>query len=474
MTWRFRLWERLSIRPCKRQGINLVEIIMATTLFSIVIFSFIIAISYGLESIYFAGDRAKATFLAEEGVEVARNIRDSDFANLVDGTYGVDTVSSAWDLSGSSDSVDGFTREVILDQISADVFDVQSRVTWDITGLRPGEIVLNSKLTNWMKVVDTGIGDWSSPVLTSSYSLFSSGDGWKVDVQGDYAYIVRYSGSLDFVIVDISDLSNPLVVSYTSVLGNLRDIEVSGNYAYIASSDNSREVLVYDISFPLLPLLIDTVNLSGSNDGYTLQLVDDVLFVARSGGTDQFVALDVSNPYSVSVLDATNLPSNSLDMYVDGGFAFVGGNDNSQDLVIVNVSNLNNIFLTATANISGSADISAVTGFDDYLILGRSDGGILIYNKSNPYNPTFVSSISAGNNVNDMVLGNDNKYLFVGTDENSMELQIFDISNINAPFLLGYYDTGEDMNGVDYSPELDRFFAVGDDNGDEFVILEPS
>ena len=107
-----------------KKGVNLVEIIMATTVFSIVVFTFVTALSYGMESIVFAGDRNKATFLAEEGLEAVRNIKDSDFDNLSDGTYGVDDDGSVWSLSGSSDVNGEFVRELTLSALSPEVYEV--------------------------------------------------------------------------------------------------------------------------------------------------------------------------------------------------------------------------------------------------------------------------------------------------------------------------------------------------------------
>jgi hypothetical protein len=459
-----------------KKGVNLVEIIMATTVFSIVVFTFVTALSYGMESIVFAGDRNKATFLAEEGLEAVRNIKDSDFDNLSDGTYGIDDDGSVWSLSGSSDVNGGFTREVVLTELSPEVYEVESTVTWDQSALRPGEVSIVSRLSNWVVSTVVGIGDWSIPLLDSENSFPGSGNGWKIDVVDDYAYLVMRNSSPDFFVVDVSDTLNPVTVSSLSVTGSLRDIKVSNGYAYIASTSNGSEILVYDVSNPSSPFLVDTLNLPGNDNAWAIEVDQsgNRLYVVRQSGSDDFVVVDISDPTDLDVIADTNIVDSARDLYINGNFAFVGGTSNSQDVVVVYIGFPTFVFLTATANIPGNADIDTITGFDNYLILGDSSGFVKIYDISNPYAPSFVSSIDVDDDVNDFMLGNNNQYLWLGSDENSGEVQILDITDVNNPSILGVYNLDGDINGVFYDGDKDRFFGVGENNSQELVILRPS
>lgn len=459
-----------------KKGVNLVEIIMATTVFSIVVFTFVTALSYGMESIVFAGDRNKATFLAEEGLEAVRNIKDSDFDNLSDGTYGVDDDGSVWSLSGSSDVNGEFVRELTLSALSPEVYEVTSTVTWDQSALRPGEVSIVSRLSNWVVSTVVGIGDWSIPLLDSENSFPGIGNGWKIDVVDDYAYFVMRNSSPDFFVVDVSDTLNPVTVSSLSVTGNLRDIKVSNGFAYIASTSNSSEILAYNVSNPSSPFLVDTLNLPGNDNAWAIEVDEssDRLYVVRQSGSADFVVVDISDPTDLNVIADTNIVDSARDLYINGDFAFVGGTSNSQDVVVVYIGFPTFVFLTATANIPGNADIDTITGFDDYLILGDSSGFVKIYDISNPYAPSFVSSIDVDDDVNDFMLGNNNQYLWLGSDENSGEVQVLDITDVNNPSILGVYNLDGDINGVFYDGDKDRFFGVGEDNSQELVILRPS
>jgi Tfp pilus assembly protein PilV len=453
-------------------GASLVELIMAMTVFSMVVFTLVTSIIYGLESVSLAGDRVRAVLLAEEGLEAARNIKDEDFANLSAGTFGVSQSGGVWTLSGTSDTTDDFIREVDLVALDANTYEVTSRVAWTQSVLRSGEIELVSRLTNWF--VESLIGNWSTPILDSELNLSGSGNGWKIQVDGNYAHIVRSSGSPDYVIVDVSNPALPLVVGNAVVPGGLRDIRISGNYAFITSTDNSREILVYDISIPALPVQVDTLNLSGSTNGYALDLVGDVLHVVRQGSSVQYLTIDISDPTNISVLDSVNASGSSRDIEIAGDYAFVGSNSNPVEIEIFDISNPSNIQYETGYNLSGNADADTLEVIDDVLVVGRSNGDVYIMDVSDIYAASLYSVFDAEDDVNDMDVGNDGNYLFIGTDENPAEMQIIDITDRSAPFLVGTFDADGDINGVYYDSSTDRFYGVGEDNSQELVILEPS
>lgn len=462
----------MYIKVEHKSGASLVELIMAMTIFSIVVFALITSIIYGIESVALSGDRIRAALLAEEGLEAARNIKDADFANLSNGTYGIAQSGGEWIFSGTSDVTDKFSREIDFVSLNDSTFEVVSTVTWTQSVLRGGEVSLVSRLTNWL--VESLVGDWSNPVVQSDLNLSGTGNGWKIAVSGNYAHIVRSNSSPDYVIVDVSNPALPLVVSNNFVPGGARDIEVSGNYAYIATTDNSEEIVVYDVTVPALPVEVDSLNLSGNTNAYALDLVGNVLHVVRQGSSIQYLTIDVSNPLNISVLDSVNASGSSRDIEVVDDFAFIGGNSNVVELEIFDVSNSSNIQYEDGYNLSGNADVDSLEVYDDILVLGRSNGEVYIVDISDISSPSLLSIFDAEDDVNDMDIGNDGNYLYLGTDENDAEMQIVDISDRSNPFLLGSYDAADDINGVYYDMTTDRFYGVGDDNSEELVILQPS
>ncbi|MEY4744551.1 MAG: hypothetical protein RL272_496 [Candidatus Parcubacteria bacterium] len=131
------------------KGYSLIEAVLAGALFALVATIFIGAIAYGNESAALAGQRARAAFIADEGLEIVRNMRDEDFANLVDGTYGLALTGDQWTFSGSQDTVGEFTREITITAVGAGTKTVASTVTWQQNAQRTGTVSLETRMTAW-------------------------------------------------------------------------------------------------------------------------------------------------------------------------------------------------------------------------------------------------------------------------------------------------------------------------------------
>ena len=138
--------ERLHIN----KGFSLIEVILSTAVFGLFVVAFMGVYLYGEESTMLSGNRARAVMLAEEAVEATRNIRDPDFANLADGTYGLTTTGNQYNLEGPNDTDGFFTRSVNVATVDAKRKDITSTVTWQQNAQRTGSVSIVSRLTNWI------------------------------------------------------------------------------------------------------------------------------------------------------------------------------------------------------------------------------------------------------------------------------------------------------------------------------------
>jgi prepilin-type N-terminal cleavage/methylation domain-containing protein len=136
---------------CK--GFSLVEVLLASSIFAIIVTALVGAYLYGIESTAVSGNRARAVLIAEEGLEAVRNIRDNDFEDLVVGTYGIEVLGGEWDFYGSSDDTDIFTRKVSIGTISDDQKLITSTVTWQQNLQRTGTVSVIGYLNNWARIV---------------------------------------------------------------------------------------------------------------------------------------------------------------------------------------------------------------------------------------------------------------------------------------------------------------------------------
>ena len=139
-----------------RRGFLLIEVLLSISVFVLAVLAFSGALMYGQENVNLAGARSRAVFLAEEGLEVVKNMRDNDFVNLADGTYGLVVSGSNWIFSGANDITDIFTREVQIATVDANTKQITSNITWPQNLQRQGNISLVTYLTNWQDLVSVG------------------------------------------------------------------------------------------------------------------------------------------------------------------------------------------------------------------------------------------------------------------------------------------------------------------------------
>lgn len=140
-------------------GFSLVEIILTSAIFVLLVTALIGSLLYGQESTALAGNRARAVMLAEEGLEAVRNIRDENYANLIPGSKGLVISSNQWIFSGISDATDIFTRSTVISPVGSDdnKKKITVNVTWQQNPQRTGAVSLTSRLTNWQATNMAGI-----------------------------------------------------------------------------------------------------------------------------------------------------------------------------------------------------------------------------------------------------------------------------------------------------------------------------
>ncbi len=198
----------------KHKGFSLIEVLLSSALFALIVTGFFIAIVYSQQSIDVTGDRARALLLADEGIEAVRSIRDSQFESLpADGTYGLQVASGTWQLSGASDTTDGFTRIITLSTVDADTKEVTSVVTWQQTVQRSGSVQVASRLTNWQTATTM-----QSDFFTVDVSGAVTGGSGKSEIRG---IELGNNGETDIMI-------DRMRVDWTTPNQNIREISIEG------------------------------------------------------------------------------------------------------------------------------------------------------------------------------------------------------------------------------------------------------
>ncbi len=454
-----------------QQGFSLIEMILASAVFSLIVTVLVGAYLYGQESTTLAGNHGRATLLAEEGLEAVKNIRDQNFSNLIDGTYGLATSSNQWVLSGSFDTTDIFTRQIIISSVDSKRKQITSNITWQQNQQRSGLISLITRLTNWMT---SGMSDWSNPLQESLLNLSGNDNGVKVQISGNYAYVVRNSGT-DFAIINISNPSSPSLTSSLSLAGSPSNIFISGNYAYVTSDDNSAELIIIDISNPSSPSIIGTYNDAGNEDARGVFVTNSFAYLALNGGND-LVIVNIANPSAPVFVGGITLSGSAFEVSVSGNYAYVASSSDNQELQIVNITTPTSPTLDGTLNLSGATNATTIATINLMAFLGQGNTFRAV-NITTPNSPALLGSLQTSDTINDIALNfaNNNIYAFIATNNNSAEFQVINISIPTSPVLLGSVNTlgSDDLNGVAYHQTLDRAVGVGDRDTAEVFIFAP-
>lgn len=140
------------------RGFLLVEIVLAGSLFVLFLSAFTGVFYYGLQSSSSAGDRSRAVMFADEGQEAIRSMKNANFSNLADGTYGLTYANNMWNLVPSADVLGVYSRSVTITTLDPNRKQVDVTVSWQQTPTRTGSITTQSVLTNWKTVPNLGTG----------------------------------------------------------------------------------------------------------------------------------------------------------------------------------------------------------------------------------------------------------------------------------------------------------------------------
>jgi hypothetical protein len=449
-----------------------VEVIIASSIFAMMVTTFVGALLYGQEAFALGGNRTRAVLLAEEGLEAARNLRDAGFGNIPDGTYGLAVSGGTWLLSGSADVTGLFTRYLNIASVDAKRKTVTSTVTWQQNAQRTGSVSLVTRLTNW---IASTLASWENAFQEASQNAPGNNDGWKIQVQNNYAYLIRNGGTPNFLIYNVSAPASPALVGSLTLTGTPSNIAVSGNYAYVSNQSNTQELQIINISNPAAPNVVGTYNAPGNANANGVFVNGSRAYLVRGSSTDnEFIIVNVATPASPALLGSLNLGATGNGVVVVGNDAYIASGSNTQEVQVVNVTNPASLSIVGSVNLPGNTDALTIAGFSGGVVVGQGNT-LYTVNISSPTAPTVAGTLGIGGQVNDIALGRGNTYAFLGTSVATGEFRVVDITSFASPTLVSTVNLAgtSAINGIAYDETLDRAFGASAGNALEFVVFAP-
>jgi hypothetical protein len=478
---------RIKNLKLKLNAISTIEIILSVAMFSIMVLNVSTIVVYVIRSSARSTDNIKAMQIANEGLEVVRDIKNANFSALVDGTYGIGLSSNRRSFNGTSDITEKFTRQIVItpDAAHSTLPEIVSKkITVTVSWGSPVQTYTVSEfVTNWKRTKVTE-SNWGVPLSVVSYDVTRTSGFLKTIKKGNYIYAIRSGTSNNFVALDVTNLSAPVFLKQFTVVGSaLYRMVLNGNYIYISSNDNTREISIVDISTPTNPILLSGYfNGVGNEDGKGLYVVGNRLYFTRAGSTtvgrNEFMIINITNPTTLSLITSFNIPNNPTinDLYVNGAFAYLASVNSSAELTVVNISNESLLSVAGTLNLPGSQLSTAINGFNTTLLLGTSVGNFYTINVLTPSTPSLLGSLAITRQINEIEYTASYLTAFLGTNNTTAQFRTINISDLSTPTAWGsfYLSSSARLDGITYDSTIDRVFGSTSRGNGELIIFRPT
>ena len=227
------------------------------------------------------------------------------------------------------------------------------------------------------------IGETSSSHFNSSIN--------QIKFHGDYIYVSSFHSDVGITVFHY-DLENPTEAYRYNEYGKVTELKFLGNLMYVLTWNNG--FLIYDVTDPLDPIKLSQTSLSGhNNEG--LDIKGDYLYIRSNGSLKTFNISDPSNPYFVNSITHSH-PRSDIKVYNDI-LIYTGYNLADGGIHIYDISNPQNPTHLSTTDLNSYARSFEVYQSDSSLFLYLAcvdDDAIHVYSLDDPENPVLVSVIS--------------------------------------------------------------------------------
>lgn len=232
---------------------------------------------------------------------------------------------------------------------------------------------------------------------------------------------------------------NPGTNSYSDVVGETRTVNgVTKNYAYVASWHNTFGVQILDVTNPDAPTLLTTYAPAVTSQNMQgIQVANGIGFFSSDSNNGGVHIVDLSNPASPTLLKRLlptqdgRVSDNVHDLTIDstGKHLYVPGYPNDNTILVYDVSNPSTPIFLTTFN-GTDPFVHDVTVSGNRLFAAGWNGTSDIFDISNPQAPQLLGSFTSGLHTQDVSFSQDGKFVFCPHELSANgDVAVFDISN---------------------------------------------
>lgn len=384
------------------------------------------------------------------------------------------TLVSEYDQSGNTNPYDIFlvsdTAYIVRDSGTTnelEIVDVTDRENPSLLGsLNLGadanDIVVSGNYAyiatdgNELMVVDISVP--SSLSIDGSYNAPGGANGESVWVSGDRVILGRAStGGDDIYLLDISTPTSPTYLDSYDTGATTYDLQVVGDYVYLATRHNTNTFENYNISTDSF-VWEDFLQVSSGADIYGMWIEGDFAYLAldANASSNEFMIADISDPTNLAWRGSYEIGDEANNVWSDGSYAFVVTDDNSQEIMIFDVTDPDNPDLVSVYSMSGTAsgDGNGITGDASYIYAVSEDNSteLVILQASTAVGSTAHEIVDDTQTEFDAGTYSDTQW-----DTDHVELTPTGITNGTGTYTSQIFDAGSsaDWGSIEWVENLD-------------------
>jgi hypothetical protein len=285
----------------------------------------------------------------------------------------------------------------------------------------------------FIALVFWGDGTQAQWFLYNMGSVQTSGRPHTSVVQGNYAYLGDWDAGM--AIIDVSNISNPHLISEYNTAGFANSVQLSGHYAYVA--DWNRGMAIIDISNPASPQQVSFWD----SPGQAVDIYISGSYAYIADYSSGIAIVDISNPSSPQPVGHVSIGSFATGIWGQGHYIYVSNSVNG--LKSFDISTPDTAILVNTYDSNG--DAANVTGGGNFVYLSDGLQGVKIFSIANPAGQiNYVSMVQTPGYVNAASV--TDTILYIADDvAGAIAVSVADSSH---PTILAAYDSPGTAVGI--------------------------
>ncbi|MDQ3014554.1 MAG: beta-propeller domain-containing protein [bacterium] len=350
----------------------------------------------------------------------------------------------------------------IVEYISPCRKNISAKTVWR-TGARERSAFLSTIRTDVDHTKKVG-GDCDGIYSTTSDQVLLSThvhtQSAVLDILNKKSYAaVSSTSSHSFLIMD----ENQGHISSIDFTDPIADIDAIGDTVFTAVSTSTHQLTIIDIADPKSPVIIAKQSLptiTGSfPGGRSLMYYDNKLYIGthRTAGRE-FQIFDVTNRGSPQWLGYLEVNHNINHIIVNGSYAYLGTSGNIKDVIILDISNPQNIKIVSMVELPGSEDTQTIYLLGSTLFVGRTKAKsmanpeFIMVDVADPLSPKILGSLSIGETIISIKARGPRVYALLNT--NPSKILRIDAASSTKPFIQSTQLLGQKIFNLDYEENI--------------------